>query len=147
MLFGICKCYFVVNFTILVQVFFFKLFSFASASAILKLKQRLLILLIVNSTNLDFFKSGWNGIESVICHEFIIIFVTNCKIKLLPQSNNLDSCIHNWPLQSVSQDCGIVSRTTPVVSINFIREVVIWIVRSVSRNAKMLLLNLQEHGN
>ena len=30
--------------------------------------------------------------------------------------------IHNWPLQSFSQDYGLVSHTTHVVCVNFIRE-------------------------
>ena len=30
--------------------------------------------------------------------------------------------IHNWPLQSFSQDNGLASHTTPVVYVNFIRE-------------------------
>ena len=34
----------------------------------------------------------------------------------------VNTYIHNWPIQSFSQDCGLAAPTTHVVCVNFIRE-------------------------
>ena len=48
-------------------------------------------------------------------------------IKLKPRKQTncnhlLHICMHNWPLQSFSQDYGLAFHTTHVVFVNFIRE-------------------------
>ena len=46
------------------------------------------------------------------------------KCVLLPRWVHQKTCknIHNWTLQSFSQDYGLASQTTHVVCVNFIRE-------------------------
>ena len=51
-------------------------------------------------------------------------FILFTKIDLLSVGNglNIHTDIHNWPLQSFSQDYGLASHTTPVVCVNFTRK-------------------------
>ena len=42
------------------------------------------------------------------------------KLNFVSGDKHID--IQNWPLQSFSQDCGLVSHTTHIVCINFIRK-------------------------